>query len=191
MWGKKLRRILCAKQKSDRIYKIDGICYNTINKAEHTFRAARSKRTKNKFTTMSTIQKYLEVLNQTHEIALATSVNARPNVRIVNVCCKAEQPNILYFSSDRTNQKVVEFGENSNVAFTSIPHEGIEHIRSNNAVVRKSQYTINEVKELFLANIPGYDETLNAIGETLDVFEIHIKEAVIVTGFEEPVILRF
>ncbi|GHT16637.1 hypothetical protein FACS1894189_0810 [Planctomycetales bacterium] len=140
---------------------------------------------------MTPVQKYLEVLNQTHEIALATSVNARPNVRIVNVCCKAEQPNILYFSSDRTNQKVVEFNENGNVAFTSIPHDGIEHIRSNNAVVQKSQYSINEVKDLFLANIPGYDETLDAIDETLDVFEIHIKEAVIVTGFEEPVILQF
>jgi uncharacterized pyridoxamine 5'-phosphate oxidase family protein len=140
---------------------------------------------------MSTIQKYIEILNQTHEIALATSVNARPNVRIVNVCCRTEQPNILYFLSDRTNQKVVEFSENGNVAFTSILHDGIKHIRSNDAVVRKSQYAINEVKDLFLANISGYDETLDAIGETLDVFEIHIKEAVIVTGFEEPVILRF
>lgn len=56
---------------------------------------------------MSTINKYQEVLGNTNEIALATAVENIPNVRIVNFCCNPEQPNILYFASDRDNRKVV------------------------------------------------------------------------------------
>jgi hypothetical protein len=88
--------------------------------------------------------------------------------------------------SDRENQKVTEFGKNSNVAFTSIPDDGIRHVRSRNAVVRKSQCSMDEIKELFIANIPGYDQTIEAIGTSLDVCEIHVKEATVTTGLEAP-----
>ena len=142
---------------------------------------------------MSAIQKYDEVIKSTNEIALATSVDSIPNVRIVNFCYKPEQPNILYFASDRDNRKVIEFRENSRVAFTTIPlsPDSIPHIRSNNAVVQKSMFSIDDVKDLFINSVPGYDETLAAIGETLDVFEIHVKEAIVITGFEEPDFITF
>jgi uncharacterized pyridoxamine 5'-phosphate oxidase family protein len=135
---------------------------------------------------MKSVENYLDILAKTHNLALATSVDNIPNVRIVNFCFKKEEPTILYFMSDRENQKVTEFGKNSNVAFTSIPDDGIPHVRSRNAVVRKSRCSMDEIKELFIANIPGYDQTIEAIGTSLDVFEIHVKEAVVTTGLEAP-----
>jgi hypothetical protein len=50
---------------------------------------------------------------------------------------------------------------------------------------------MNEIKELFIANIPGYDQTIEAIGTSLDVFEIHIKEAAVTTGLEAPDMVTF
>ncbi|MDR0676751.1 MAG: pyridoxamine 5'-phosphate oxidase family protein [Elusimicrobiota bacterium] len=140
---------------------------------------------------MSCIKKYLEILAKTNDIALATSIDNIPNVRIINFCYKVENPDILYFTSDRKNQKVVEFGKNQNIAFTTIPHDDISHVRSQNAVVKKSKYSLNEVKELFIKNIPDYDETIKAIGESLDVFEIHVKGAIIITGYETPDFVKF
>ncbi len=140
---------------------------------------------------MSTIKKYQEVLGSTNEIALATSVENIPNVRIVNYCYNSEQPDILYFASDRSNQKVKEFARNNTIAFTSIPSEGIPHIRSIKATVQKSNYTINDMAQLFISSIPGYDETIAAIGDTLDVFEIKVIQAIIIEGFEEPNIITF
>ncbi|MDR0638728.1 MAG: hypothetical protein LBG27_07505 [Spirochaetaceae bacterium] len=119
-------------------------------------------------------------------IALATSVDNIPNVRIVNFCFKKEAPATLYFTSDRENQKVTEFGKNNVIAFTSIPLDDISHTRSIKAVVRKSRYSPDEIKELFTTKIPGYDQTIEIIGESLDVFEIHVKEAAVTTGLKAP-----
>ena len=138
------------------------------------------------------IQKYNEILAATNEIALATSVDGIPNVRIVSFVRKTEQPDVLYFASGRENQKVAEFAKNSRVAFTSIPPAGdVPHIRSQNAVVQKSMFSINDLKDLFVGAIPGYDETLAAIGDTLDVFEIHVKEATVIADFEVPDVIIF
>jgi uncharacterized pyridoxamine 5'-phosphate oxidase family protein len=140
---------------------------------------------------MKAVEKYLEIFGKTHCIALATSVNNVPNVRIVNFCIKKEEPSILYFTSYRKNQKITEFGKNNNVAFTSIPNDGILHVRSIKAVVQKSQYSLDEIKGLFIADIPGYDQTIEKIGKSLDVFEIHVKEAAVTTGLKAPNMVTF
>ena len=133
---------------------------------------------------MSSAQKYLDILNKTHEIALATSVGDMPNVRIVNIVVKKERPGVLYFASDRTTSKVAEFAKNSNVAFTSIPHDDAPHVRSNKAFVKKSALGINDLRELFVKEIPGYDQILDEIGDTFDVFEIHVKEIFVIESFD-------
>lgn len=135
---------------------------------------------------MSATDDYQEILSGTTELALATAVDNIPNVRIVNFCFTPERPDILYFASDRDNRKVGEFARNNVVAFTSIPKDGIPHVRSLKATVQKSARAIAEMAPLFIAAIPGYDETIEAIGDTLDVFEIHVKEAAVIAGFEEP-----
>lgn len=129
---------------------------------------------------------FYHTLDKTNEIALATAVAGLPNVRIVNFCYDASKPGILYFATDRENQKVAEFAQNNNVAFTTVPSDGssVPHARSNHAVVHKSRYTIEEIKDLFIQKIPGYDETLAAIGDTLDVFEIHIKDVFVIVDYE-------
>ena len=129
-------------------------------------------------------QAYIQVLTKTNRIALATAVNDIPNVRIVNFCFAADQPDVLYFASDRSNQKVKEILSNAHVAFTTVPGEGIEHTRSNHATVVQSKQSIADMAAAFIAKIPGYDETIAAIGETLDVFEIHIADAFVILDFE-------
>ncbi len=124
------------------------------------------------------------ILGQTNQIALATVADGAPNVRIVNFCFDAAKPQLLYFASDRENQKVAEIKANSQVAFTTVPQGGIPHARSSDAIAQKSERTIGDLKDLFIAQIPGYDETIAAIGDSLDVFEIHIKNAFVVADFE-------
>ena len=134
---------------------------------------------------MNKEKEYCEVLENANSIALATTANNIPNVRIVNFVFRADSPKTLYFTSDRTNQKVAEFNQNTNVALTTIPTEGIAHVRSKQATVKKSESSMEDIKELFIARIPGYDQTIEAIGHMLDVFEIHIQEATVISGFEE------
>lgn len=124
---------------------------------------------------------FSNVLEATNSIALATAVGDKPNVRIVNFYTDEKHPGVLFFASDRENSKVQEFSENPHIAYTSIPAEGqIAHVRCHSAVVKKSEYSIWDVQDKFIARIPGYDETIQAIGDTLDVFEIHTSQAIVV-----------
>ena len=121
---------------------------------------------------------FLKIMAEQTEIALATSVDNIPNVRIVNFYFEPAE-NILYFSSFEGNDKIKEMNSNPYVAFTTIPHSGNEHVKAK-GIVKKSSKTIFDVAEQFIAKIPGYKDTIEYAGESLILFEVKF-ETVIVT----------
>jgi len=121
---------------------------------------------------------FLKIMAEQTEIALATSVDNIPNVRIVNFYFEPAE-NILYFSSFKGNDKIKEINSNPYVAFTTIPHSGNEHVKAN-GMAKKSSKTIFDVAEQFIAKIPGYKDTIEYGGESLILFEVKF-ETVIVT----------
>ena len=121
---------------------------------------------------------FLKIMAEQTEIALATSVDNIPNVRIVNFYFEPAE-NILYFSSFKRNDKIKEINSNPYVAFTTIPHSGNEHVKAK-GMVKKSSKTIFDVAERFIAKIPGYKDTIEYGGESLILFEVKF-ETVIVT----------
>ena len=121
---------------------------------------------------------FLKIMAEQTEIALATSVDNIPNVRIVNFYFEPPE-NILYFSSFEGNDKIKEINLNPYVAFTTIPHSGNEHVKAK-GMVKKSSKTIFDVAERFIAKIPGYKDTIEYGGESLILFEVKF-ETVIVT----------
>ena len=121
---------------------------------------------------------FLKIMAEQTEIALATSVDNIPNVRIVNFYFEPAE-NILYFSSFKGNDKIKEINSNPYVAFTTIPHSGNEHVKAK-GMVKKSSKTIFDVADRFIAKIPGYKDTIEYGGESLILFEVRF-ETVIVT----------
>ena len=121
---------------------------------------------------------FLKIMAEQTEIALATSVDNIPNVRIVNFYFEPAE-NILYFSSFKGNDKIKEINSNPYVAFTTIPHSGNEHVKAK-GMAKKSSKTIFDVAEQFIAKIPGYKYTIEYGGESLILFEVKF-ETVIVT----------
>ena len=111
------------------------------------------------------------------EIALATSVDNIPNVRIVNFYFDPAE-NILYFSSFEGNDKIKEINSNPYVAFTTIPHSGNEHVKAK-GMAKKSSKTIFDVAEQFIAKIPGYKDTIEYAGESLILFEVRFDTAIV------------
>ncbi|MDL2261611.1 pyridoxamine 5'-phosphate oxidase family protein [Methanimicrococcus sp. OttesenSCG-928-J09] len=136
---------------------------------------------------MDYLESYRKIVKGSGAIALATSVNDMPNVRIVNFCCDKETPSVLYFSTGNDNPKVIEFNENNRVAFTTIPADlnDTPHIRSHIAVVQKSDKTLDDLKNLFLEHSPGLAGMFEMAGAYLSVYEIHIKEATVIAGMED------
>ena len=126
-----------------------------------------------------------EILDNTTEIALATSVDNMPSVRIVSICYDCNRKGVIYFQTNNIkSKKVLDTQQNCNVSFTTSPiGKTIANVRSNNATVRRSEYTFDELKDLFVAKVPEYEAAYNKYGHTMTVFEIHIKEAIVVVDY--------
>lgn len=131
---------------------------------------------------MDVKKEFLKIMSEQKEMALATSVNNIPNVRIVNFIFDSTH-NILYFASFKDNDKIKEMESNSHIAFTTIPHSGNEHVKAK-GLVQKSTKTIFEVAEQFIAKVPGYKNTIEFAGESLVLFEIRFDTAIVTKDLE-------
>ncbi|WP_432665883.1 pyridoxamine 5'-phosphate oxidase family protein [Wukongibacter baidiensis] len=131
---------------------------------------------------MNTEKEFKRIMSTQTMIALATSVNEVPNVRIVNFYFN-ELTNSLFFTSFENNEKVKEFKINNNVAFTTIPNEGSEHIKAK-GFIEKSNLTIYDVADRFTKKIPDYKEIIEQAGQYLVLFEIKFDTAKVILDFE-------
>ena len=130
-------------------------------------------------------QAFYEILDKTTEIALATSVDNKPSVRIVSICYDVNRPGVIYFQTNNLkSKKVSDISHNNNVSFTTAPiGKTIANVRSNSATVHRSDYTFDELKHLFVAKVPEYEEAYNKHGHNMTVFEMHVKEAIVVVDY--------
>lgn len=131
---------------------------------------------------MNTEQEFIRMMGIQTELALATSVHDQPNVRIVNFYYDKDAK-VIMFTSFVENQKVKEMEVNASVAFTTVPHEGNQHIKAKGKVQR-SRRTLAEVAELFNQKIPGYHEVIEQGGDALVLYEISFDSAVVTLDFE-------
>ena len=126
---------------------------------------------------MNTKTEFLRIMAEQTEIALATSVNNVPNVRIVNFYFDPCE-NILYFSSFKDNDKVKEIEENPSITFTTIPHTGNQHVKAK-GLAKRSSKTVVDMAEHFIAKVPDYKKTIDYAGELLILFEVRFDTAIV------------
>jgi hypothetical protein len=137
---------------------------------------------------MNVKTEFLRIMAEQTEVALATTVDNIPNVRIVNFYFDPVE-NVLYFSSFEGNDKVKEIKSNSYVAFTTIPYSGNEHVKAK-GIVQKSLKSIFDVAEQFIAKVPGYKDTIEYVGESLILFELRFDTAVVTKDLSTIEILK-
>jgi uncharacterized pyridoxamine 5'-phosphate oxidase family protein len=131
---------------------------------------------------MNTKTEFERMMAAQTEIAIATSVNDVCNVRIVNFYYD-ELSKVLFFATFGDNNKVKEFDQNNNVAFTTIPHKGYEHVKAKGRI-NKSNLSIFDVEEVFVSKIPDYKNTIDQAGQFLILFEVKFETATVTLGFE-------
>lgn len=126
---------------------------------------------------MNTKTEFLRIMAEQEEMALATSVNNIPNVRIVNFYFDPCD-NILYFSTFKDNNKVKEIEENPSIAFTTIPQTGNQHVKAK-GLAKRSSKTIFDMAAHFIAKVPDYKKTIDFAGESLILFEVKFDTAIV------------
>ncbi|MDU1411824.1 MAG: pyridoxamine 5'-phosphate oxidase family protein [Clostridium sp.] len=138
---------------------------------------------------MDFLKEFNRIMLSQKELALATSVDNNPNVRIINFYYNISTKGVIYFSTFSDNAKVEEFEKNNIVAFTTIPSNGTAHIRVNNATIEKSNLTILDLKDKFIEKIPDYETTITEASECLSLYEIHFNEATVTLDYTQSAII--
>lgn len=132
---------------------------------------------------MNMTDEFLRLMRTQREIALATSANNTPHVRIVNFIYVPEEGRI-YFATFADKAKVSEIAANPAVSFTTIPHDGsTAHVRAVGTAVPSTR-SIFDLADSFAAKIPGYGETIDAAGDALIVYEIVFRTAAVTVDME-------
>ncbi len=119
-----------------------------------------------------------EEMKNTSLIALASSVEDLPNVRILDIFFDEKQ-NVVVFPTSALSPKVKEFEANDTVAFTTIPQGPGPVVRVQNATVSKSDWAIDEIKDTLIAHRPGFEMMLKGFGENVVVYEVSFTKALI------------
>ena len=128
---------------------------------------------------MEAKKEFLRMINESEEIALATSIHDFPNVRIVNYYYD-EKNNVMYFATYTGREKISEFWKNNNVSFTTIPmNRGKrEHIRARGHV-RESEKSILDLREEFSNKMADFAEIIDKYSNDLKVYEIKFSEVTV------------
>jgi uncharacterized pyridoxamine 5'-phosphate oxidase family protein len=122
-----------------------------------------------------------KIMGRAQRIALASAVDNIPNVRIVNFVFTASEK-VLYFASTKGDPKEAEFSKNSNVAFTTIPTRGLAHIRVHRAAAAKSERSIFDVEDIFIAKMPWYRDNIERNGSEMNLYEVRFTAATVLAG---------
>ena len=128
-----------------------------------------------------------EVMKNTSLIALASSVEDLPNVRIVDIFFDEER-NVGVFPTSALSPKVKEFEANRTGAFTTIPQGPGPVVRVQNATVSKSDWSIDEIKDTLIAHRPGFEMMLKGFGENVVVYEISFAKALIAEKGQKTIV---
>lgn len=132
------------------------------------------------------------LMKETMNMALATSVDGQPNVRVVTFAYDEGQPGRVYFTSFKGNQKVKEFEQNHQVACLPLPenNETDAQVRIFGRV-QKSARSLEEIVALIALKSQGNATTIMEGGDMLELFEVAFDEAMVTVGMTEAQAVTF
>lgn len=134
---------------------------------------------------MNFLQEFEKIMEGTMNIAIATSENNIPNVRIVTYYYDNRNKGVVYFPTFRQSAKTKEFSQNNKVAFTTVQTiPGTPFARVTNAIVQKSNLAVDDLKDGFIKKFPGFAAMVEQAGPMLDIYEIHFNEAAVTANFK-------
>ncbi|MBL4933523.1 pyridoxamine 5'-phosphate oxidase family protein [Clostridium paridis] len=131
---------------------------------------------------MDFLKEFNRLMEESKNIALATSKDNLPNVRILSYSYDAQDKGVVYFLTFKGTQKTFELEENNKVSFTTIPDGTSEVIRVADAIVSKCEGDIDKIKSIIIKRFPEQEALISNSGHILDFYEIKFNEANVILG---------
>ncbi|MDD7795344.1 pyridoxamine 5'-phosphate oxidase family protein [Clostridium sp. 'White wine YQ'] len=131
---------------------------------------------------MDFLKEFNRLMEESKNIALATSKDNLPNVRILSYSYDAQNQGVIYFLTFKGTQKTIELEKNKKVSFTTIPDGTSEVIRVADATVNKCEGDVDKIKSIIIKKFPEQEGLISSSGHILDFYEIKFNEANVILG---------
>ena len=137
-------------------------------------------------------QQFNKVMSESVNMALATSMGDKPNVRIITFAYDEKKEGRVFFTTFKGNQKIKEFEKNSQVACMPLPKEveTDEQVRFF-GTVRESDISMDEIVSMISKKYPEGADTISQGGDMMGIYEICFKEAFVTICMNEAQKLVF
>lgn len=124
-----------------------------------------------------------QVMRESINMALATSVDNKPNVRVVSFAYDPDKAGKVFFTTFKGNQKIQEFAANPHVACMPLPEspEADAQVRIF-GIVRKSDVSLDEIVAMIAKKYPGNADTIKDGGPMMEIYEVCFDEAYVTAG---------
>lgn len=123
------------------------------------------------------------VMQESVNMALATSVDDKPNVRVVTFAYDPAKAGRVFFTTFKGNQKTKEFAKNPHVACVPLPEspEAEAQVRIF-GTVQKSDVSLDEVVNIIDRKYSGNADTIKEGGPMMEIYEVRFTEAYVTAG---------
>jgi len=137
-------------------------------------------------------QQFEQVMGSSVNMALATCVNDKPNVRIVTFAYDKNKEGKVYFSTFKGNQKIAEFKQNPNVSCMPLPEAAEADLQIRIfGKVQKSDMSLKELVALIAPKYPDGAGTMEMGGDMMEIYEVCFTEAFVTVGMTEAQSITF
>ncbi len=136
---------------------------------------------------MSTKEVFQDIMIKSDTIALATSVDNRPSVRVISYIF---DDNKIYFTSFRGRPKNSQIEVNEVVAFTTeVVGEG-KCVRVTDAICKISETPLQDMRAKFVSRHPGFEIGFEKAIDMMELFEISFDKATVTLGFGQNEVIE-
>lgn len=134
-------------------------------------------------------EKFAAFVKDTNTVVVSSAVANQPSSRIMRFATPDAAGNVWYVITAPTAPKTAEFAANEKVAIITLPTETGAVISSNTTIIKRSEKSVTDVKDLFGTQIPGFlDMMPEAVLLAEIVYEITFKSAKLDTWTSHDVV---
>ena len=135
---------------------------------------------------------FIDFMEKTANIALATCTDGRANVRMVSIGFDREDPSVLYFVTGSDSNKAADIKKNPEVSFVPAPDKPDTDVFIRvHGKAAEAQIPVERIAELIGRHLPQIAEQIPAMLPGLIAVEIRYSEAEISLDMAEPEIITF
>lgn len=127
-------------------------------------------------------EKFAEILKECRFMALATSDNDVPDVRLMDCLYSEKYPDRIFIVTDINSYKVKQFEKNSNVAVATISKGDHRFIRAIDAQIGRSEVAQEEIWEDIKDKMFWLETVPEEKKKDFVLYEIAIRKAVVQYG---------